>query len=464
MSGALSNLFSGNVIPPQPTGSNTTSTAPLWYQDLQYNIGNAASNLASQPYQPYTGQQVATPSDATQQSWNMATGNVGSWKPDVTQAQNLTNLGSALSNSALGYVSQGSNLSDAASGYLNQASGLSNGALGYLGNASNLTNGAQQYVGQGSNLTNAATGMTMGAAQPIGAGQISNYMNPYTSDVVGALQQASNYNLINNQLPAISSQFVGAGQAASPQMANVDNNALYQSNQALDQATAGALQSGYQQATGTALAEQQAGLQGANQLNQYGQAQAGYGNLQNTLGQTQAGYGSLQNQIGQTQAGYGSLQNTLGQTQAGYGALQNQIGAQVGTYGAQMGQLGALNQQLGAADTGLVASAGQAQDAVNQQNLNVGMQNFNAQQQWPYQNLAFASNITNGLNVPSNTQTVGLGFNPGQTYTASPLASFVGTSLGATAVQNGSNSSGALAGHAKGGRIRPQRVSARRAA
>jgi hypothetical protein len=314
-----------------------------------------------------------------------------------------------------------------------------------------LSNGALGYVGQGSNLTNAATGMTMGAAQPIGAGQINSYMNPYTNSVVGALQQASNYNLINNQLPAISSQFVGAGQAASPQMANADNNALYQSNQALDQATASALQSGYQNATQTALTEQQAGLQGANQLN--------------TLGQTQAGYGSLQNQIGQTQAGYGSLQNTLGQTQAGYGALQNQIGGQMGTYGAQMGQLGALNQQLGAADTGLVASAGQAQDAVNQQNLNVAQNNFNAQQQWPYQNLAFASNITNGLNVPSNTQTVGMQFNPGQAYTASPLASFVGTTLGASAVQNGtSGTTGALSGYATGGRIRPRRIAARRVA
>ena len=408
MSGALSSLFSGSVVPPQPTGSNTTSTAPLWYQDLQYNIGNAASNLAQQPYQAYTGQQVATPSSATQQSWNMATGNVGDWKPDVTTAQNLTGQGANLSSGALGYVNQGSN----------------------------LTNGATGYVGQASGLTNAATGMTMGSAQPIGAGQINQYMNPYTNSVVGALQQASNYNLINNQLPAISSQFVGAGQAASPQMANADNNALYLSNQALDQATAGALQGGYQQATNTALSEQQAGLQGANQINQYGQAQAGYG----------------------------ALQNTLGQTQAGYGALQNQIGAQMGTYGAQTGQLGALTQQLGAADTGLVASAGQAQDAVNQQNLNVAQSNFNAQQQWPYQNLAFASNITNGLNVPSNTQTVGMQFNPGQAYTASPLASFVGTTLGSTAVQNGTSGSGALSSYATGGRIRPRRRAARRAA
>ena len=124
----------------------------------------------------------------------------------------------------------------------------------------------------------------------------------------------------------------------------------------------------------------------------------------------------------------------------------------MGTYGAQTGQLGALTQQLGAADTGLVASAGQAQDAVNQQNLNVAQSNFNAQQQWPYQNLAFASNITNGLNVPSNTQTVGMKYNPGQTYSSSPLTSFVGTTLGSTAVQNGTGSNALT--YARGGRVR----------
>ena len=340
MSGATSFLFSGSPVPPQPTGSNTTSTLPLWLQTEQYNIDNAATNLASQPYNPYPGQQIATPSMATQQAWQMAENNVGNYQPYLSQAGALTSAGA------------------------------------------NQTKTAEQLASQ--------------AAQPIGADQINQYMNPYTNDVVGALQQSANYNLMNNQLPAISSQFVGAGQAASPQMAQADNNALYLSNQALDQATAGALQSGYQGALGTALQEQQTGLQGAS--------------------------------------------------------LQNQFGAQQAAYGAQEGQLGALTQQLGAAQTGLVAAAGQSQDANNQANINAQMNNFYAQQQWPYQNLAFASNITNGLNVPANQQTVGMNYNPGQAYTASPLSSFVGTTLGTTALQNGSNTSAGA--FARGGRVR----------
>jgi hypothetical protein len=235
-----------------------------------------------------------------------------------------------------------------------------------------------------------AGALTQAASQPITGQQIGQYLNPFTSNVVGALQQAANTNLTQNQLPAIQSQFVGAGQAASPQQMQAANNALYQSNQALDQATAGALQSGYQGALGTALQEQQAQQ----------------------------------------------------------------------TAGAQMGQLGALTQQLGAAQTGEVAAAGQAQDTTNQANINASMNNFYAQQQWPYQNLAFASNIIRGQNVPSNTQTVGMNYAPGQTYTASPLSSFVGTTLGANAVQGATNNIFGANSLARGGRVRRPRKGA----
>lgn len=294
MSGALSSLFQSGVQPPQPTGSDASTNYPLWLQDYTYNLGSAASNLASSPYSPYPGAQVAAPSAATQQSWNMAQDNVGNYLPALNQAQSLT----------------------------------------------------QQ------------------ASEPIGAQQINQYMNPYTSNVVGALQQAANTNLTQNQLPAISSQFVGAGQAASPQMAQADNNALYQSNQALDQATSGALQSGYQGALNTALTEQ------------------------------------------------GVEQQT----------------------GAQMGQIGALQQQLGAADVGQVAAAGQAQDTTNQANINASMNNFYSQQQWPYQNLAYASNIIRGQPIASNTQQVGLQYAPASAYTPSALSTGLGVAQGASAL------------------------------
>ena len=295
----MSGLTSSGVVPPQPTGSDTSTTNPLWYQQYLWNLANAATNVAGQSYTPFPGQQVATPSPATQQSWNMATNNVGNYMPAL----------------------------------------------------------------------NAAVGMTDASGQPIGASQINQYLSPYTNDVVQGLQTAANNNLFTNQLPQIQSQFVSAGQAASPQQAQSYNTALYNSNQALDQATSQALQSGYSGALNTALQEQ------TNQR----------------------------------------------------------------TAGAQMGTLGSLTQQLGASDTGMVAAAGQAQDTTNQADINAAMNNFYTQQNWPYQNLAYASNIVRGQNIPTNTQQVGTTYPPSSAYTASPLSTFVGTALGANALSNATN-------------------------
>lgn len=326
MSGSL---FTGSVIPNVPTGSDTSSNYPLWLQQYVSNLANAATNVASQPYSQFPGQQIATPSADTQEAWQMAQNNVGDYQPALNQAVAQTQAGSS----------------------------------------------------------------------PLTAAGIQQYLNPYTQNVIGGLQSASNMNLTQNQLPAISSQFVGAGQAASPQMMQADNNALYQSNQALDQATAGALSQGYNTATTTAEQQQALQLQG----------------------------------------------------------------------GAQMGALGSLTQQLGGYDVGQVAAAGQAQDTTNQANINSAMNNFYAQQQWPYQNLAFASNIIRGQPVASNTQTVGSQPSTTNNYTASPLSAFIGTTLGGSALLSGASgnnsaaalnsvnaaNAGAEGGHFKKGKFKP---------
>jgi hypothetical protein len=303
MSGTTSFLFQGTPTPAQPTGSDTSTQFPLWLQQYDYNLANAATNLASQPYTPYTGQQVATPSADTQQAWNLAQSNVGDYQPDLTQANSLTSAGST----------------------------------------------------------------------PLTGSQIQSYMNPYMSTVLGGLASASNTNFTNNVLPSIANQFVSSGQAASPQQMQADNNAMYQSQQALNQAQAGALSQGYSTATQTAEAQQQAQLQG----------------------------------------------------------------------GAQYGQLGALTQQLGATDVGQLAGAGSAQDQVNQANLNVAQNNFDQQQQWPYQNLTYASNIIRGQAVPSNTTQVGTQYLPQSSYSASPLATAAGVAAGSSAL-----------GLRKGGRVK----------
>lgn len=335
MSGSTTGfLFGGSPVPPQPTGSDSSTQYPLWLQQFVSNLASSATNLASQPYSQYPGPQVAAPSAPTQQAWNMALNNVGSYQPALQQAYSQTGAG----------------------------------------------------------------GQPIGFSQLTGA-DIQNYMNPYQGQVIGGLESAANTNLFQNILPSVQDRFTGAGQSRSPQEMQATNNAIYQSNQALDQAIGNSLQTGYQ----------------------------------------------------------GALQTAQQQQGMGYQVAQgNRAAAQAA--GAQYGQLGALQQQLGAADIGQVAAAGQGQDINNQANLNAGLNNFYAQQQWPYQNLAFASNIIRGQPVASNQQTVGLQYNPGQTYTPSPLSSFIGTTLGASALSNNSNSlglrKGGRVGYATGGALR----------
>lgn len=148
------------------------------------------------------------------------------------------------------------------------------------------------------------------------------------------------------------------------------------------------------------------------------------------------------------QAVYGANQ-AIGQSlgNAYQGALGSllQSRQQQQTGGEALGTLGALNSQLGIADTGQVAAAGQGQDQTNQANLNAAMNNFNAQQQWPYQNLSFMSDILHGIPYQatgSTTNTTAV-----NQYAPSPLATYATGLLGTIGAQGG--------GLKRGGRVTP---------
>ena len=344
MSGTTDFLFQGSTPVAVPTGSDTSSSFPSWLQSENFNLGNAAFSLAGQQYSPFQGPQIYNPSADTQASQSMAEQNVGSWQPSLNAASALT--------------------MDAAGNPVS------------------------------------ATGVNF---NQLGSSDINQYMNPYTQNVIGGLESASNQNLMTNILPNIQSQFTSAGQTASPQQASAEGTAIYNAESALNPAIANALQTGYSGALSTAQQQQQAGLS-TQQFNSQQGLQAGEFNT--------------------------------GVQQAA---------------GAQLGQLGALGQQLGAADVSSVGAAGSAQDAYQQANINTAMQNYQNQQQWPYQNLQFASNIVQGLQAPTTTQTVGTTYP--STTGASPVAAALGTAAAANSLQlaKGGHVKGALARYADGG-------------
>ncbi len=288
----LSNFLFQGAAP--STSAVTKSGSPQWLQQGLFSVANAAGNLAQQPYQPWQGPYVATPSAQTQQAWQLAGRNVGSYSPYLQQAGALT--------------------------------------------------------GQ--------------AATPLNASSIQQFVNPYQNYITGALNQ----NLQQNILPQLSSEFVSAGQSRSPQEA---------------------------QAAGLAV-----------------------GQTQNAIGQ------SLVNVY------QNALNNALQQKQ------------QTGALGAQYGQLGALTSQLGANDVAQLAAAGQGQDVLSQANIYAGINAFNQQQQWPYQQLGFLSNMLYGLPL----QAVGTTTAQQGTYYPQTMAGF-GSLLGGAQTATGY-------GYRRGGRVR----------
>jgi hypothetical protein len=391
MSGSTSNfLWQGQPIAPQPTGSDTANSFPLWLQTYTYNLANAAQNLAATPYTPFPGQQVATPSQTTQNAWGMAENNVGNYTPA---------LNAAVANTS------------AAAAPIQTPSPLT---------AQSIT--ANRIANPQTITANPVT------SNAISASDINQYMNPYENSVVGALRQAANENLFTDVLPNVQDRFVSAGQSRSPQEMQATNNAIYKSQQALDQAIAGSLERGYSGALNTA-AQQQGFL--TNLATQQQGFQTGLAQQQQGV---QLGLDTNQQQfltnLAQQERDRQLALDQYNQT-TGLNVAQGNRAAAQGA-GAQYGQLGALTQQLGAADVGQLASAGQAQDQTNQANINAALNNFYSQQQWPYQNLGFASNVVRGLPVNTNQQVVGQTYNV--PYSPSPLSQFLGTTLGASAL------------------------------
>lgn len=354
MSGGVTSWLFGTSAPPSaPQASDASTSFPLWLQQAVYGAVSGAGALASQPYTAYTGQQVATPSNETQASWNLAQSNVGNWQPSVNTATSLTQ--------AAATPITGSNINPYASNYTSQVGGMG-GAL---------TAGINQAT----------------------QSQIANYQDPNLSSEISGVESALNTNLANT-MQGTESQFVSAGQAGSPQENQAQAENVYYNQQALGQEVGSLEQSSYGQALSAAQNATSAG---------YGLGSSGYS---------------------------GALSTALGEQQ-----MQQ-------TTGAQMGQLGALTSQLGATDVSQLATAGSAQDTVSQENLNAAMNNFEQQQEYPYAQLAYASDIIRGLPTTSSTST-----NAATTYsypaTTSPLQTGLSTAL----------LTGAL-GVAKGGHIR----------
>ncbi len=469
---------------PQPnpnTTQNITTTTqlPAWYQTYLTNLMSQAQNVAATPYQAYPGQQVADQNSSQTSALQSVNGLQGAFNPAFAGA------GAAIDSAVTGNTNAANagNIAaaqDAGLGQFGAADSIygrtANSNIGgqfspYAGAATSFT---QQAGQQADPLIQAATAPTgLAAASPYlqAAGQpvsssIGQYMSPYTSGVVNAIADQSARNLNENLMPALSDDFVKAGQYGSTRQQQLAQNLVRDTNQDTLNQQAQALEAGYNNAG--SLAEQDAARQaqlagtagGLGSQQQSTMLQAGQ-----SLGNLGLGQASSLSGIGSAQAGAsaqgGALQNSAAAGLSNIGQAQQQQALGVANltsnntladYARQL-QGGVASGNLASQDMTTQLAGLNAQNALGTQaqqqqqtSLDTAYQDFLNQRNYPQQMTDFLSSIVHGL--PVNTSSY-------QSATGPASASQLQPSAAGQAAGVGVGIAGLSKLFSKGGAVKP---------
>jgi len=253
------------------------------------------------------------------------------------------------------------------------------------------TGAYQPMLNAAENTATEASGLSpTGAAQPYFnaasesvPGVISNYMNPYEENVTNRMGDIAARQIREKLMPAMNDQFIRAGQFGSTRQQELANRGVRDISETL------ASQIGAQLAQGYTTA----GSQAAEDLRR------------------QASIGQAAGQLAGTEMT----------------GLSNLAGVQAG--------LGQKEQALGLQGAAALEAIGSAQEQKNQQNLDVMNANFEAQKNYPKEQLSWLSSIVRGLPSGGGT-TSGTTNSVGSSYSASPLASLASAGMSAAALSS----------------------------
>lgn len=331
------------------------------------------------------------------------------------------------------YGAQAAGMAPQAQQYGETAANVGMGGLGYGLQGAMAGQQAAGYGAQGANIGQNVAGMSTdpGAQAAYMSPYIQNALQPQLEEmqrqyrITGAQEQGRataagafggtrnalmqaenerNKNMAMNQ--AIGSGYQNAFTAAQNQM----NQAAQLGMQGTQQGITGQ-QAAMQGAgvglsgIGTAMQGQQAGLAGLGQAGSlYGQGMQG----------AQTGLSGVGQQIASGQLGLSGAQTGMQGAQTGMQGVQGAVGAGqyglagLGTAGSAAGTLGQLGQTEYGQQMGINSAqqtAGAVQQAQAQQALDLAYQDFGAQRNYPYQQLAFQSDMLRGLPLSQSAQT-----------------------------------------------------------
>ena len=472
-----------------------TTEVPTWMQDAIYNQIQWSQNLANKDYQPYSpepefieqeaSKRIAGFSPTRTQAYANTVANQGSWSPAMAAAQSgmagFTTKGTAddFRTAQADYLRKdmvdkglnagqdlygraaGMDIVGAAQPALNKALGMDAFSAGSplinQAGAQNIVGAAQPYLSQaGTTTAQALADRALAAANPYlqasaqtAPSQISNYMSPYQGGVLDVLAKQGARQLNEQLLPAVSDQFIKAGQFGSSRMGEFGSRALRDMQEGVLNKQGDLLNQGYNQALVASQGDlnrqaqlaSTAGSTSAADLSRILQAASQYGSLGQTAGGLtgqQMQYlanlghttGQLTGQQMQQLGTLGQMQTTAGQAQQqfGLGAAQQTQTARAQDYTRQMAalnqfqQMQAAEQGMRGADVAALETAGQAQQGQNQRGLDQAYQEFVEQQMYPRQQMDWLSTQVRGLS-PITPQTVSQqGQSIGASYSPSPLS------------------------------------------
>ena len=211
---------------------------------------------------------------------------------------------------------------------------------------------------------------------------IAKYMSPYQTGVMDVIAKQGARNLSENLLPAVSDQFIRAGQFGGSRMGEFGSRALRDTQESVLNQQAQLANQGYGQALGASQADlarqaQLAGTVGSiygADLSRLLQGGAQYGNLGQTAAQITSGQMQNLTNVGQAQTAAGQAQQQFGlnaaqsiqAAEAQDAARKLQSAGQISSIGQNLGNLTQAQQQM-------LLSGGQALSGAQQQAVSQGL-------------------------------------------------------------------------------------------
>jgi len=313
MANLIDFLFGTSAPPSVKTYGETAKDTPKWYNDYTMALIAKANAIASEPYQKYDYQRVASFSPLQQKSFEVGQQAAGSYKP-----------------------------------YL----GAAGEAFGVAGSGSALGS-ASPFLAQASLRT---------------PDVISDYMNPYTNQVVNRIGDLSKRQLSENIIPTIQNQFIAGGTFGGSRSGEAIGRATRDLQESTLAQQSQALQQGYGQAAQQASADQQR-MMGLGQLT---------------------------------------------------GALSAQDLARQVSLGQQYSDLAKQAQGLGITEASVLEGIGGLQQSQAQKNLDLLYEDFLRQRDYPREQISFLNQAIRGLDIP--TRGFSESFGPAQVYQPSGLS------------------------------------------